>query len=180
MTTGDPNATRAMADDLKSAGITLIDAPVSGGAPAVEDGKLLVMVGGDEDISERCRPVFATYADPIVHLGPLGSGQLTKILNNLLFTANLGSALSALDLGESLGIPRVRLAEVLNGGSATSKALGSIAMFGGTVEGLAPIAGALLQKDVRHAANIAANVAAPEGSVFTAADTALKSMDHPR
>jgi 3-hydroxyisobutyrate dehydrogenase len=158
----------------------VIDAPVSGGAPAVEQGKLLVMVGGDEGDAERARPVFATYADPIVHLGPLGSGQVTKILNNLLFTANLGSALSTLQLGESLGIPRVRLAEVLNGGSATSKALGSISMFGGTVEALAPIAGALLQKDVRHAASIAAEASAPEGSVFTAADTALESMDHPR
>ena len=74
----------------------------------------------------------------------------------------------------------MRLAEVLNGGSATSKALGSIAIFGGTVEGLAPIAGALLQKDVRHAAKIAATASAPEGSVFTAADTALESMEHPR
>jgi 3-hydroxyisobutyrate dehydrogenase len=158
----------------------VIDAPVSGGAPAVEEGKLLVMIGGDEEVAERCRPVFATYADPIVHLGPLGSGQVTKILNNLLFTANLGSALSTLDLGEALGIPRVRLAEVLNGGSATSKALGSIAIFGGTVEGLAPIAGGLLQKDVRHAATIAASASTPEGSVFTAADTALESMEHPR
>ena len=67
------------------------------------------MVGGDEDVVERCRPVFATYADPIVHLGPLGSGQVTKILNNLLFTANLGSAISTLELGESLGIPREKL-----------------------------------------------------------------------
>ena len=104
---------------------------------------------------ERCRPVFATYADPIVHLGPLGTGQVTKILNNLLFTANLGSAISTLELGESLGIDRNRLCEVLNGGSATSKALGSIAVFGGTLDGLAPIAGALLQKDVRHAASLA-------------------------
>jgi 3-hydroxyisobutyrate dehydrogenase-like beta-hydroxyacid dehydrogenase len=110
----------------------------------------------------------------------LGSGQVTKILNNLLFTANLGSALSTLDLGESLGIPRLRLAEVLNGGSAVSKALSSIAVFGGTVEGLAPIAGALLQKDVRHAANIAASASAPEGAVFNAADAALTSMEYPR
>jgi 3-hydroxyisobutyrate dehydrogenase-like beta-hydroxyacid dehydrogenase len=138
------------------------------------------MVGGDEDIAERCRPVFATYADPIVHLGPLGSGQVTKILNNLLFTANLGSAISTLELGESLGIERKRLAEVLNGGSATSKALGSIAVFGGTLEALAPIAGALLQKDVRHAASIADAASAPEGSVFTVADTALSRMESPR
>ncbi len=75
----------------------------------MEEGKLLVMAGGDEDVVERCRPVFATYADPIVHLGPLGSGQVTKILNNLLFSANLGSAISTLELGDSLGIPRDKL-----------------------------------------------------------------------
>ncbi|BCI54307.1 6-phosphogluconate dehydrogenase [Mycolicibacterium litorale] len=175
-----PDTCTEIAQQAAAQGVSVIDAPVSGGAPAAEQGTLLVMVGGDEADVEKARPVFATYADPIVHLGPLGSGQVTKILNNLLFTANLGSALSTLELGESLGIPRVRLAEVLNGGSATSKALGSISMFGGTVEGLAPIAGALLQKDVRHAASIAANASAPEGSVFTAADTALQSMDHPR
>jgi 3-hydroxyisobutyrate dehydrogenase-like beta-hydroxyacid dehydrogenase len=124
--------------------------------------------------------VFASYADPIVHLGPLGSGQVAKILNNLLFTANLGSAISTLELGESLGVPRDRLCEVLNGGSAISKALSSIAVFGGTLEALAPIAGGLLQKDVRHAASLAASASAPEGAVFEAADAALQSMQHPR
>ncbi|WP_193047032.1 NAD(P)-dependent oxidoreductase [Mycolicibacterium baixiangningiae] len=175
-----PDTCREIAEKAAAQNVSVIDAPVSGGAPAAEQGTLLVMAGGEEEDVEKARPVFASYADPIVHLGPLGSGQVTKILNNLLFTANLGSALSTLELGESLGIPRVRLAEVLNGGSATSKALGSISMFGGTVEGLAPIAGALLRKDVRHAASIAATASAPEGSVFTAADTALASMDHPR
>jgi len=158
----------------------VIDAPVSGGGPAAEEGKLLVMIGGEEDVVERCKPVFATYADPIVHLGPLGSGQVTKILNNLLFSANLGSAITTLELGDALGIPRDKLCEVLNRGSAVSKALGSIAVFGGTLDGLAPIAGGLLQKDVRHAASLAAAASAPESAVFEAADAALKSMDHPR
>ena len=138
------------------------------------------MVGGDEEVVERCRPVFATYADPIVHLGPLGSGQVTKILNNLLFTANLGSAISTLELGESLGIARDRLSRCSTRGSATSKALGSIAVFGGTLDQLASIAGALLQKDVRHAASLADSASAPEGAVFDAADAALRSMDYPR
>jgi 3-hydroxyisobutyrate dehydrogenase len=124
-----PDTCREIAEKAAAQGVSVIDARVSGGAPAVEEGKLLVMVGGDEDVVERCRPVFATYADPIVHLGPLGSGQVTKILNNLLFSANLGSAISTLELGESLGIPRGQLCEVLNGGSAVSKALGS--MFSG-------------------------------------------------
>ena len=69
---------------------------------------------------------------------------------------------------------------MLNRGSATSKALSSISMFGGTLDGLAPIAGALLQKDVRHAASLADAASAPQGAVFDAADTALESMDHPR
>ena len=175
-----PDTCREVAERAAAQGVSVIDAPVSGGAPAAEEGKLLVMVGGEQGVFDRCRPVFATYADPIVHLGPLGSGQVTKILNNLLFTANLGSAISTLELGDALGIPRDRLCEVLNGGSAVSKALGSIAVFGGTLDGLAPIAGGLLQKDVRHAASLAATASAREGAVFDAADAALKSMNHQR
>lgn len=175
-----PDTCREIAEAAARKGVSVIDAPVSGGAPAVEAGTLLVMAGGAEADVERCRPVFATYADPIVHLGPLGSGQVTKILNNLLFSANLGAAMSTLELGESLGVARDKLCEVIGRGSANSKAVGSIAVFGGSLEGLAPIAGALLQKDVRHAASLAAGASAQEGSVFIAADTALTLMDHPR
>jgi 3-hydroxyisobutyrate dehydrogenase len=175
-----PDTCRELAQSAATQGVSIIDAPVSGGGPAADEGTLLVMVGGDDEIVERCRPVFATYADPIVHLGPVGSGQVTKILNNVLFTANLGSAISTLELGESLGIARNRLCDVLASGSATSKALGSIAVFGGTLDGLAPIAGGLLQKDVRHAASLAAAASAFQGAVFDAADAALNSMDYPR
>ncbi|MDT0440746.1 NAD-binding protein, partial [Streptomyces doudnae] len=151
-----------------------------GGEPAASAGTLLVMLGGDEEVVERVRPVFATYADPIVHLGGIGAGQVAKILNNLLFSANLGSAMSALELGEALGVPRQALCEVISRGSATSKALNSIAMFGGTLDNLAPIAGALLQKNCRHAASLADDASAPQGAVFDAADNALAIMNHPR
>ena len=175
-----PDTCRELADKAASQDISVLDAPVSGGAPAVEQKQLLVMVGGEEADLDRVRPVFETYADPIVHLGPVGAGQVTKILNNLLFSANLGSALSLLELGESLGVPRTKMCEVVTRGSANSKALGSIAMFGGTLENLAPIAGALLQKDVRLAAGLAEGAAAVEGAVFDAADAALGSMGYPR
>jgi 3-hydroxyisobutyrate dehydrogenase len=174
-----PDTCNQIAKSAAEQGVSVIDAPVSGGGQAAEEGRLLVMVGGDPEVVERCRPIFATYADPIVHLGPLGNGQVTKILNNLLFTANLGAAISTLELGESLGLDRIRLSEVLTAGSATSKALGSIAAFGGTLDQLAPIAGALLQKDVRHAAHIADNASAPTGVAFDAADAALRSMGYP-
>ncbi len=175
-----PDTCREIAELAGAQGVSVVDAPVSGGGPAAAEGTLLVMVGGAGDVVERCRPVFATYADSVVHLGPLGAGQVTKILNNLLFSANLGSAISTLELGESLGVPRDRLCEVLARGSATSKAVGSISMFGGTLVSLAPIAGALLQKDVRHAASLADDAGAAQGTVFTVADTALERMDHPR
>src|SRR4051812_47483661 len=70
-------------------GVAVVDAPVSGGGIAAADGKLLVMVGGKAAVVQRVRPVFATYADPVLHLGPLGSGQMAKLLNNFLFTAQL-------------------------------------------------------------------------------------------
>ncbi len=175
-----PDTCREIAEAAAAQGVSVIDAPVSGGAPAASEGTLLVMVGGDDDAVAKARPVFETYADPVVHLGPLGAGQVTKILNNLLFSANLGSAISTLELGESLGVHRDRLCAVLARGSATSKAVSSISMFGGTLASLAPIAGALLQKDVRHAANLADSAAAPQGTVFTVADTALERMNHPR
>jgi 3-hydroxyisobutyrate dehydrogenase len=175
-----PDTCREIAELAGAHGVSVIDAPVSGGGPAAAEGTLLVMAGGEEHVVDRCRPVFATFADPVVHLGPLGAGQVTKILNNLLFSANLGSAISTLELGESLGVPRDRLCEVLARGSATSKAVSSISMFGGTLASLAPIAGALLQKDVRHAASLAEDASAPQGTVFTVADTALERMHHPR
>ncbi|MBU8810477.1 NAD(P)-dependent oxidoreductase [Mycolicibacterium goodii] len=175
-----PDTCTGLAKQVAEKDISLIDAPVSGGEPAATAGTLLVMVGGDEKVVEKVRPVFATYADPIVHLGDVGSGQVAKILNNLLFSANLGAAMSALELGEALGVPRNALCEVITRGSANSKALGSIAMFGGTLDNLAPIAGALLQKDCRHAASLADTASAPQGAVFDAADEALRLMNVPR
>ena len=80
-----PTTCHDLAKKAATQGVSVIDAPVSGGAPAVAEGRLLVMVGGDADVVARCRPVFESYADPIVHLGDLGSGQTTKLLNNLLF-----------------------------------------------------------------------------------------------
>lgn len=175
-----PDTCRRLAEHCADQGVSVIDAPVSGGAPAAQAGKLLVMVGGGFDNVERCRPVFATYADPVVHLGDIGSGQVTKLLNNLLFTANLGTAATALALGEKLGVATDRLAEVVTRGSANSFALNSIRGSGGTLDRLAGMAGALLQKDVRLLADLAMKVDANPGAVLDAADAALSLMDHPR
>lgn len=175
-----PKTCRKLAERAVARGASVIDAPVSGGGPAAEAGRLLMMVGGDADVVERCRPVFESYADPVVHLGGLGSGQVTKLLNNLLFTANLGIAATTLAFGEALGVSATRLAQVVSRGSANSFALNSIQGSGGTLDHLAGLAGALLQKDVRLVADLAEEAAATPGAVLDAADVALGLMNHPR
>ncbi|MEV5831662.1 NAD(P)-dependent oxidoreductase [Spirillospora sp. NPDC052242] len=175
-----PDTCRRLADLAAARNVAVVDAPVSGGGPAAAEGRLLVMAGGDDAAVERCRPVFATYADPIVHLGPLGSGQLTKLLNNVLFTANLATAAGALSLGRSLGVDPARLAEVVAHGSGASFALGRVAAAGGTLDPLAARAGALLQKDARLLAAVAEAADVPAGPVLRAADDALGLMDHRR
>lgn len=101
-----PETCRELAKRAGAVGVSIVDAPVSGGGGAAAEGRLLVMAGGDTEAVERCRPVFETYADPVVHLGELGSGQTTKLLNNLLFTANLATAATALSLADALGVTR--------------------------------------------------------------------------
>jgi 3-hydroxyisobutyrate dehydrogenase-like beta-hydroxyacid dehydrogenase len=115
----------------------------------------------------------------VVHLGELGSGQTTKLLNNLLFTAHLGTAATALSLAQSLGVASDRLIEVISRSSGNSFALNAIGGTGG-LDRLAGLAGTLLQKDVRLVVDLAEAAAARAGAVLDAADAALTLMDHPR
>ena len=175
-----PDTCRALAKQAAAQGVSVIDAPVSGGGGAAEQRRLLVMVGGDTDVVERCRPVFETYADPIVHLGELGSGQTTKLLNNLLFTAHLSTAASLLSLGSSLSVDPTRLAEVIQHGSGNSFALEKVALVGGKLDVMAQVAGPLLRKDVRLVSEVAAAAGVPitelAGTVLAAANDALGLM----
>jgi 3-hydroxyisobutyrate dehydrogenase len=174
-----PNTCRALAEKAAAQGVSVIDAPVSGGGPAAAEGRLLVMAGGDGDVVERCRPVFETYADPVVHLGELGSGQTTKLLNNLLFTANLGTAATALSLASALGVDPDRLSEVVSRSSGNSFALNALGGIGG-LDRLAGVAGGLLQKDVRLVVDLANQAGADAGAVLDAADATLVLMGNPR
>jgi 3-hydroxyisobutyrate dehydrogenase-like beta-hydroxyacid dehydrogenase len=175
-----PDTCRRLAEMARPHGVTVIDAPVSGGEPAVAQGRLLVMAGGDESTVDRCRPVFATFSDRIVHLGELGAGQVTKLLNNVLFTAHLGTAAGALALGQALGVDPVRLAEVVVHGSGNSFALGRVHAAGGTLQRIAAHAGPVLAKDVRLVGQLADAAGAPPGILQLAADDALWAMGQTR
>ncbi len=119
-TSGDATTTRRMAARLAKKDVTLADAPVSGGTNGAEAGTLTVMVGGDAATFERARPVLEAFGKRIVHMGPLGTGDAMKAVNNTLLGVNI------LALGESLtalvkaGVnPRVAV-ETLNASSGRS------------------------------------------------------------
>jgi 3-hydroxyisobutyrate dehydrogenase-like beta-hydroxyacid dehydrogenase len=175
-----PETCLRLAESAATRGVMVIDAPVSGGGPGAVAGRLLVMVGGDVETVERARPVFGTYGDPIVHLGPLGAGQRAKLINNLILTAQLGVLESAYALARRLDVDCGELGTVLSNGSGNSFAVG---MMHGPEFGLATLggmAGPLLQKDIRLVVDLAVAAGAKPGTVLRAADAALRSMGCPR
>jgi 3-hydroxyisobutyrate dehydrogenase len=164
-----PDTCRRLEASARTCGVSLLDAPVSGGGRAAEQGTLVVLAGGDPQVFAYCRPVFATYGDPVVHLGPTGSGQIAKILNNLLFTAHLGLAAETLGLGAALGLDPSALCRVLPRGSAASFALDRVADAGGSLDRIAAHAGGLLAKDVRLFAEIADRAGVRDAATLRAA-----------
>ncbi|MEU9269091.1 NAD(P)-dependent oxidoreductase [Streptomyces sp. NPDC048251] len=175
-----PDTVRRLADRAAEHGVTVLDAPVSGGGPAAEEGRLLVMLGGDADVTERCRRVFETHGSPVVHLGPVGAGQRAKLINNLLLTANMGVAESAFALARELGVDQALLTVVLEHGSGRSFGTRMVRKPEFTLRTLGAHTGALLRKDVRLVADLAKDAGARTGTVLDAADAALRSMGCPR
>ena len=171
-----PDTCRRLAERVGGRGARLVDAPVSGGGQAAAEGRLLVMAGGDAGDIEHCRPVFESYAGRVVHLGGVGAGQVAKLVNNLLFTAHLGTASAALQLASSLGLDATALAGVLADGSAASFALDVVARAGGSAAPMGALAGDLLQKDVRLVVDLAGGPEHVPGGVLGPADAALDLM----
>jgi 3-hydroxyisobutyrate dehydrogenase-like beta-hydroxyacid dehydrogenase len=116
----------------------------------------------------------------VLHLGPVGSGQLAKILNNTLMAAHLGTADAIFTLGRELGVEPAALAEVIGNGSGRSFAATLLPGMGFALAPLATVAGPLLQKDVRLLVDLAGAADADPGVVLPAADAALAAMDHSR
>jgi 3-hydroxyisobutyrate dehydrogenase len=142
-----PDTCRRLAARAAERGVAVVDAPVSGGGGAAAERRLLVMAGGEDEHLAACRPVFEAFADPVIHLGPLGSGQTAKLLNNLVFTAQVTVALDTYAFADRLGVDRGALAEVLAHGSGGSRAAALLAASGFDTAGLRGAA-PLLRKDV--------------------------------
>lgn len=146
-TTGSPRTAEAVAEVAATAGAEVLDAPVSGGPHDIAAGTVTLFVGGASTTFERARPALASYGDPVLHVGPLGSGQKVKLVNNTLFAAQIGLLAEAVKLGDGLGIDEAALLHALPHGSGSSRALAGVAARG-SVSAFIATAGPFVGKDV--------------------------------
>lgn len=117
----EPAATKQMAEQLYQAtGMPWLDAPVSGGVAGAEQGTLAVMAGGDESALNKVRPILAHLSQRVTHMGPVGSGQVTKICNQMLVSCNVLVMAEAMALAEKAGVDASLIPSALQGGFADS------------------------------------------------------------
>ena len=114
LSTIDPDTWREVAAAAKSKGVDCLDAPVSGGPTEAGNGKLVFLIGGDPAVLERCRPILLTLGTDLHHIGPLGSGQVVKIVNNVMSMGNVAVAAEAMVLGVKAGVDPQRLFDILS------------------------------------------------------------------
>ena len=116
-----PGLVRRIAEKAAKSGITVIDAPVSGGVRQREEGTLSIMAGGEADAVAKAMPVFQAYGENIFHVGGVGAGATIKIVNNMTMATNMVSALEAMVLGVKAGLALDTIRDVISvssGGSA--------------------------------------------------------------
>lgn len=119
-TTASADVAREMAALARESGIGFLDAPVSGGQAGAENGKLTVMVGGEESVFDFARPVINSYAKMLKHMGSTGSGQLTKMVNQICIAGLVQGLAEALHFANKAGLDGQAAIDVISKGAAQS------------------------------------------------------------
>lgn len=155
MSSSDPTHTVKNAELARERGLTLVDAPVSGGISGAESGELSIMAGGTQHEFERAMPLLERFGARIVHVGDIGSGHALKALNNLLAATILAATAEVFAVGKKYGLDPATMQNVINsssGGSFMTDVLWPKAVlprtwdFGFTLQ--------LMEKDVRVAMSL--------------------------
>jgi 3-hydroxyisobutyrate dehydrogenase len=121
MSSSDPARTRVLAERAARRGVTLIDAPVSGGVAGAQEGTLTIMVGGPEASLAQVRPVLEVLGSKVVHAGDIvGAGHAIKALNNLMSAAHLLVSSEALLAGRAFGLDPAVMLDIVNASSGRS------------------------------------------------------------
>ena len=122
MGSSSPTGTQALGRALAAHGVSMVDAPVSGGVARAEAGTLSIMAGGEPAVVEAAGPVFAPLAERVFFVGPLGAGHALKALNNLVSAAGLLAAAEALLVGRRFGLDPAVMVDVFNASTARNNA----------------------------------------------------------
>ena len=154
-TTGDPNATRAMAKELAARGVELVDAPISGGTLGAQAGTIAIMVGAGEAEYVRMQPVLEAISKNVFRAGAVGAGHAMTLVNNMLSAAQRLATMEAVSLAAKNGIEPQRACEILIAGGARNSFLEKFMLPEILKGNLSPgFTLALMHKDVRLACEL--------------------------
>lgn len=126
MTTSSPTLARFVADKAAEKGIATLDAPVSGGDIGARDGRLSIMVGGDENAFKAALPLLELMGQNIVHQGPAGAGQHTKMCNQIAIAATMLAVSESLAYAKASGLDAKRVLTSIGTGAASSFLLNAL------------------------------------------------------
>jgi len=120
MSTISPAATRRMAEMLAEKGVGMLDAPVSGGSEGAQNGTLSIMVGGEAAVFKKALPILETMGKTITHVGPIGAGQVTKAINQIVIAGTYLTMAEGLAIGMKAGLDMEKVLGAIGGGAASS------------------------------------------------------------
>lgn len=157
-----PIATRAYAERLKTmTAMHWLDAPVSGGVIGATQGRLVVMAGGEATVLERVRPLLAHYSQRVTHMGASGTGQATKIANQMMIGGNVAVAAEALNYAANFGVAAARLPDALAGGWADSAVLQHHARRMAAADYANEVSATIMVKDIDIACDLGRETLSP-------------------
>jgi 3-hydroxyisobutyrate dehydrogenase len=126
MSTSEPSLAREIASRAQEKGVASLDAPVSGGDVGAKNATLSIMAGGDAHAFARVKPLFERMGKTIVHQGPPGAGQHTKMVNQILIATNMIGVCEALIYGRQAGLDLPTVMQSVGGGAAASWSLNNL------------------------------------------------------
>jgi 2-hydroxy-3-oxopropionate reductase len=118
-----PAVSREIAKKAEEKGVDFLDAPVSGGEPKAIDGTLSIMVGGKKEVLDKCYEILSKMGTTITHCGEVGSGNITKLANQIIVALNIAAMSEALVLGTKAGVDPETIYKAIRGGLAGSVVL---------------------------------------------------------
>ena len=176
MSTSTPSLIRRIAEAAAAKGVTVLDAPVSGGVRGARFGTLAIMAGGSAEAYAACEPIFTVLGESLFHVGDVGTGCAAKLVNNMMGMGNAMVAMEAMVVGVKAGVDPRKLLAVAEAGTGASFMLSNsfnYIILPGRFEPTR-FAMSLAAKDFRLAVDYAEEIGVPLSVVQTVRD----SLDH--